>query len=345
MTPYGDGAVKLFNRSFHVDDCLISLPTKRVLKTTAKQFREALASGGFNLTGFFSNVEEALCDVLTAISNTTPLHLDRQPDYARRKLGVPWHNTTDYFCFKFERWEGIPTRRALLSYVASLFDPLGMFAPVLLPAKCPIHDFCRRKVAWDDVTPEKETLKLKNWLMNLQNVESIRIPWCIRPKSFASDGKTELRGFYDSSETGYGAAIYKRLIVPPRIPHCALLTGKSRVAPIKYTSIPRLELTSAVLSAGLTAFVRGEQLQTVSNRTTRHERLASILDYSEPEDRMYVESKRNLADIAFRGLQSDTPKLSMWLSGHEFLRKVCNEWLPQPVRCPIPVLHVKSKES
>ncbi|TGZ73241.1 hypothetical protein CRM22_001635, partial [Opisthorchis felineus] len=57
-------------------------------------------------------------------------------------------------------------------------------------------------------------------------------------------------------------------------------------------------------------------LQMVRNRTTPCEtfvadRPASILDYSEPEDWMYVESKRNPADMSSRGLQSDTSKLSM----------------------------------
>ncbi|TGZ63693.1 hypothetical protein CRM22_006781 [Opisthorchis felineus] len=91
-------------------------------------------------------------------------------------------------------------------------------------------------------------------------------------------------------------------------------------------------------------------LQMVRNRTTRYEtfvdnRLASILDYSEAEDWMYVESKRNPADIASSGPQSDISKLSLWLSGPKFLRKDCNEWPPRPVSYPIPVLHVKSKET
>ncbi|TGZ66661.1 hypothetical protein CRM22_005191, partial [Opisthorchis felineus] len=91
-------------------------------------------------------------------------------------------------------------------------------------------------------------------------------------------------------------------------------------------------------------------LQMVRNRATRYEtfvanRLASILDYSEPEHWMYVESKRSPADIASRGLQPDTSKLSMWLSGPGCLRKDCNEWPPQPVSYPIPVLHEKSKET
>ncbi|TGZ63070.1 hypothetical protein CRM22_007104 [Opisthorchis felineus] len=91
-------------------------------------------------------------------------------------------------------------------------------------------------------------------------------------------------------------------------------------------------------------------LQMLRNRTTRYgtfvaNPLASILDYLEPEDWMYVKSKRNPADIAFRGLQSGTSKLFMWLSGPESLKKDCNEWSSQPVCNYIPVLRAKSKEA
>ncbi|OON19947.1 Pao retrotransposon peptidase [Opisthorchis viverrini] len=285
MTPYGEEAVRLANRSFYVDDCLINLPTKRAVMTMAKQFKEALASEGFNPTGFFSNVEEALCDLLEAISNTTSLHIDRQPDYVRRTLVVLWENTTDCFCFKVESWNSIPTRRALLSYVASFFDPLGIVAPVLLPAKCRNQNLCRRKASWDDIMPGNETLNWKNWLLNLQMLKAFEYH------------ATKLHAFSDASETGYGAAIYIRLTDPPRIPHSILLIGKSRVAPIKYTGILRLELTAVVLSVKLTACVRDELaietdsmtvLQVIRNRTTRYDtfvayRLAPILGYSEPE--------------------------------------------------------------
>ncbi|GAA47759.1 hypothetical protein CLF_100769 [Clonorchis sinensis] len=81
IIPYGDEAVRLADRSFYVDDCLISLPTKRAVKTTATQFKEAVESGAFKPTGFFSNVEEAMCDVPGAISNTKLLQQDCQPDY------------------------------------------------------------------------------------------------------------------------------------------------------------------------------------------------------------------------------------------------------------------------
>ena len=40
--------------------------------------------------------------------------------------------------------------------------------------------------------------------------------------------------------------------------HYSLVIAKSRVAPIKYTSIPRLELAAAVLSTKMSAIIRKE---------------------------------------------------------------------------------------
>ena len=40
--------------------------------------------------------------------------------------------------------------------------------------------------------------------------------------------------------------------------HCTLLIGKSRVAPLKFFSIPRLELTAATLSVKISTMLKNE---------------------------------------------------------------------------------------
>ena len=64
--------------------------------------------------------------------------------------------------------------------------------------------------------------------------------------------------FFNTSETRYGQASYLQLVSEDYQIHCSLLIGKSRVTPTKYVSIPRLELTAAVLSIKISQLIKRE---------------------------------------------------------------------------------------
>ena len=77
----------------------------------------------------------------------------------------------------------------------------------------------------------------------------MRIERCLRPCTNPKDEpQIELHTFSDSSEFAYGAAVYAKVITDCKT-RVALVIGKSRVAPLKVMSIPRLELTAAVVAA------------------------------------------------------------------------------------------------
>ena len=57
-----------------------------------------------------------------------------------------------------------------------------------------------------------------------------------------------LHHFSDASQDGYGQVSYFRLVNEDVYIHCSLVITKSRATPIKFVSIPRLELTAAALS-------------------------------------------------------------------------------------------------
>ena len=67
-----------------------------------------------------------------------------------------------------------------------------------------------------------------------------------------------LHHFSDASQNGYGQVVYVRLVNATGKIHCSLFIAKSRVASIKYTSPPRLELATAVFSTKMSAMIRKE---------------------------------------------------------------------------------------
>ena len=82
------------------------------------------------------------------------------------------------------------------------------------------------------------------WRLELSSLSTKDIPRCYFPKT-ASMVSVQLHGFSDASEKAYCGVIYMRMIDSLGNVHVSLVMSKTRVAPIKRLSIPRLELCGA----------------------------------------------------------------------------------------------------
>ena len=67
-----------------------------------------------------------------------------------------------------------------------------------------------------------------------------------------------LHHFSDASELGYGQCSYIRMVSETGGVYCSLLLGKLRGVPKKFTLMPRLELTAAVLSVKMACLLKKE---------------------------------------------------------------------------------------
>ena len=61
--------------------------------------------------------------------------------------------------------------------------------------------------------------------------------------------------FSDASEEGCGQVLYLKLVDTENKIHCAFVMVNSRVALLKFVSIPRLDLTAATLSVKISVII------------------------------------------------------------------------------------------
>ena len=110
----------------------------------------------------------------------------------------------------------------------------------MIRAKLLLQDLWCQKIDWD--TP-LETETRAEWLHfreTLCNLPKIQVP---RYLGVAEGDQWILHGFSDASQRAYAAAVY--LALPGR--HSLLIMAKSKVAPAKTISLPKLELCGAVM--------------------------------------------------------------------------------------------------
>lgn len=147
------------------------------------------------------------------------------------------------------------TKRSVLSDVARLFDPAGWAAPVLITAKILLQDIWLAGIQWDDPLPEALRERWRKYAATLAGLNQVRIPrWTGTVNKLA----LSLHGFADASERAYAAAVYVTGAGPSGTIAARLLVAKTKVAPLKKTSIPRLELCGALLAVRLLDRVASE---------------------------------------------------------------------------------------
>ncbi|RXN38546.1 hypothetical protein ROHU_001010 [Labeo rohita] len=91
----------------------------------------------------------------------------------------------------------------------------------------------------------------------LKSLHKLQITRCFAPEHLGTVQRIELHHFSDASSHGYGQCSYIRVLSKDKV-HCSFVIGKARVAPTKIVTIPRLELTAAVISSAVSSMLKEE---------------------------------------------------------------------------------------
>ncbi|KAL6421197.1 hypothetical protein ACFW04_013750 [Cataglyphis niger] len=143
---------------------------------------------------------------------------------------------------------------SVLSLTVRLFDPLSWLAPTVIRAKILFQSTWLRGSNWDTPLDEADAQQWSMFQRDLPRLKEIRVerrvPIC------DANAKVELHGFADASERAYAAVVYSRTETRQGGVSIALISAKTRVAPLKTVPLPRLELCAASLLTRLVAHLR-----------------------------------------------------------------------------------------
>ena len=160
------------------------------------------------------------------------------------------------------------------------------------------------KCDWDDPIPPAVQTKWNKWLTDLVKVADFQAKRCVKPEGFGRIICAQLHHFSDASETDYSTATYLRMQNSKKMVHVAFLFGKARVAPLKPVTIPRLELTAAVVAVRVDKMLQTE-LQLPLEKACFWTDSTSVLKYIRNEDRRFqtfvanrIATIRNNSEVA-----------------------------------------------
>lgn len=368
-------------KSFYVDDLASGENNIEEAYLLYAKTKQRLAEGGFRLHKWRTNDPDlrarineqdvsgsADTDEQTYAKTALACQAGNQ---AGKVLGLEWDSALDLIKFTFDGLiekarKTEASKRNVLSLLACIFDPLGLLSPSVAKAKILFQDICISGLDWDDTLSKNFKERWEKWLNDFSETTSVTIDRYLSNcgSVTAENAQYWLHGFGDASKRAYCAVIYLVIIVNDKT-FVKLIASKTRVAPIKELTIPRLELMAARILAQLMHAVKkalefeytfkgtrfwtdsktvlcwirnpGDWKQFVQHRVTEISKLSSKHDWG------HCPGKENPADLGSRGvLISELKNSSLWWFGPEWLKGKPCEW--PSINKVIPTLESKVEE-
>ncbi|KAL7726124.1 hypothetical protein ACLKA6_002594 [Drosophila palustris] len=348
---------KIVRRDFYVDDLMSGGDTVDKVKEIRRQVKDLLLRGHFPIRKWCSNDPAALegepeCD------REKLLKLHDDTDFAKA-LGLVWNPSSDCLLFNFSQIIKAThfSKRSVLATIARFYDPLGLIAPIITKSKIFLQALWKSGVTWDEDLHEPLYSAWSDLISQFAIVQDLKFPrFAMLPSA-----SYQLHAFCDASISAYGACVYLRSEINGSI-SSQLLCAKSRIAPLKTLTIPKLELSAALLISELLSSVKKSVsfacdiycwsdssivLSWIDHASSDFKifvsnRIAQIQEMTRGMAWRHVPTELNPADIISRGcFPKELLDSVLWLHGPPFLVKSITEW-PKPIevlRC-LPELRV-----
>lgn len=331
-----------------VDNVITGTDTVGEAKLLYNDAKSMFHDASMNLRDWISNKSE--------VNNYIPKN-DRADGEIIKVLGYQWDCTRDVLSVTpsaiLHSRNSELTKRNVLKQLASVYDPLGFFAPVFLQGKIFLQATWCKNFDWDDTLDDECTTQWLSIKPDLQRVCEFQIPRGIKIEN-DSGIKFSLLCFCDASKSAYAAVVY--LLQENNVTSKSdIVFAKTRLAPMKDITIPRLELMSMLIGVRCLKFVKDHlglpinrvylwsDSQCVLNWLCTEKSLSVFVENRVKEIKShqdikfgYTPSKENPADIASRGSSvQNLAENDLWWHGPKWLKKSEVEW---PSQCTGSVL-------
>ena len=350
-------------RNTYVDDFTSGRDNVQETLKLQQSAAELMQKAAFNLTKWSSNSSE-LMDAIPERDRAAVSLVNLESDLAEahpitKALGLKWNTITDNLVFGIDvdvvksKSKTVYTKREVASLAAKLFDPIGLIAPFLVRSKLILQSLWTKGVGWDEEIPMEVSLKWNQWIQELSELEHLHIPRCYTDLPLGQNPKVELHAFGDASEVAYASAVYLRVVREDGRASTSLVMSKTRVAPVRKITLPRLELMAAVITARLCTYVKGAIDCAISrivcwtdNSSTLHwirgaasqwkpfvaNRVIEIQSLLDPSVWRYCPGPQNPADLPTRGVSASQLREShLWWKGPSWLQESEKDW-PKDLR-------------
>ncbi|XP_012524163.1 uncharacterized protein LOC105829678 [Monomorium pharaonis] len=338
-------ATATMRRGRYVDDLFGGADDLAQAQAIVQQLSQLCMAGGFPLKKWISNDPMILSSIPKEDRlDSSNVHID--DNLIVHSLGLLWHPARDSFQFRID---SIPmntvTKRIMLSTIAKIFDPLGFITPVVIVAKILLQSLWTLKVDWDQALPPSIVEQWTNFATSCRDVPGLEFP---RWLSTTTSSTMELHGFCDASLKATAAVVFSRSKGSDGKISTQLICSKAKVAPMKRHTIPRLELSGAVLLTKLILQIlkvidkstiriylwtdSSITLLWITNHPSRwkdfvHNRVCFIQESLPNATWNFVPGIENPADLATRGLSPrQLSATKLWWRGPPWLSQPHDLW-------------------